>query len=380
MKYLKRKDFLMFGKPVIDEVEIQEVVDTLRSGWIGTGPKTQRFEQDFREYIGTKYTIALNSCTAALHLSLLALGIGSGDEVITTPLTFCATVNTIVHVGATPVFVDVEKETFNINSNLIEEKITENTKAIIVVHMAGRSCQMDRIMAIAKKHSLYVIEDAAHAIETKFKEEKVGTIGDIACFSFYANKNLTTAEGGMVTTDNVELAEKIRVLSLHGMDKDAWKRFGDNGYKHYDIITAGYKYNMTDIQASLGIHQFKKIDYFLERRREVWRIYDRELKGLPIVLPNKGVDGVHAMHLYQILTENRDEVLRRLNAENIGAGVHYLAIHLQTYYKNKFGFKVGSSPVAEDIASKTLSLPLSPYMTEEDAYDVVEAMCEVYGV
>ena len=436
MTYKKRDNFLTFGKPTISQDEIDEVVDTLKSGWIGTGPKTKKFEQEFADYIGTKYAVALNSCTAALHLSLLALGIGDGDEVITTPLTFCATANTIVHVGAVPVFVDIEKDSFNINPDLIEQKITSKTKAIMPVHMAGRSCDMDKIMAIAKKHNLAVIEDAAHAAESCYKNQKIGNIGNVGCFSFYVNKNITTAEGGMITTNDAELAEKIKVLSLHGMNNDAWKRFSSSGYKHYDLMYPGYKYNMTDIQSSLGLHQLKNIEVMLKRREQIWALYDNELKDLPIILPvcnaesnfchsvetchgkslqccnpenidchpeqsegskiemfcsaqhnnnNENKHNRHARHLYQILIDDkktkltRDEILNMLVAENIGTGVHYISLHLLKYYKERFSFQPTDFPNAKYVSDRILSLPITPYLTDEDVLDVVNALKKIFG-
>ena len=251
----KRDNLLVFGSPAIEQPEIDEVVKCLKSGWIGTGPRVNKFENRFKEYIGSKFALALNSCTAALHLAMTVSGVSQGDEVITTPMTFAATANAILHTGARPIFVDVEKETMNIDTNLIEKAITSKTKAILPVHFAGRPCKMDQIMKIAQKNNLLVIEDAAHAIEAKYKGKKIGNIGDMTCFSFYVTKNLVTGEGGMVTTNNEEMAKKIKMYGLHGMSKDAWTRFSDEGYKHYQVLFPGFKYNMTDIQASLGIHQ-----------------------------------------------------------------------------------------------------------------------------
>jgi len=255
-----RNDFLVFGTPAIEQPEIDEVVKCLKSGWIGTGPRVHKFENSFRDYIGSKYAMALNSCTASLHLSMLVSGVKSGDEIITTPMTFAATSNAIIHTGAKPVFVDVEKDSMNIDPNLIEKAITPQTKAILPVHFAGRPCKMDHIMEIAQKNNLLVIEDAAHAIEAKYKGQKIGNIGDMTCFSFYVTKNLVTGEGGMVTTNNEEWAKKVKVLGLHGLSKDAWKRFADEGYKHYQVVSPGFKYNMMDIQASLGIHQLERLE------------------------------------------------------------------------------------------------------------------------
>lgn len=373
-----RESFLIFGKPAIGEDEISEVVDTLRSGWIGTGPKTHRFEQEFSRYIGSEYAVALNSCTAGLHLALIGIGVCPGDEVITTPLTFCADANVILHVGAKPVFVDVDLETMNIDPMKIEAKITSRTKAIIAVHMAGRPCEMNLIMEIARKHGLKVIEDAAHAIESVYQGKKVGTIGDIACFSFYVTKNLTTSEGGMITCNNKEIAEKIRAYGLHGMDKDAWSRFTDVGYRHYDVIYPGFKYNMTDIQAAMGLVQLKKIDEFLVKRENICKKYNEAFVGLPITLPNPIAEGSkHAHHLYQVLVDderagmNRDTFQKILHKQNIGTGTHYTSIHLFSLYKNMFGFKRSDFPNATYISDRTISLPLSPSMTDGDIDDVI---------
>ncbi|RKY89127.1 UDP-4-amino-4,6-dideoxy-N-acetyl-beta-L-altrosamine transaminase, partial [candidate division KSB1 bacterium] len=268
-----RDRFLPFHQPSIDGEEIQEVVDTLKSGWITTGPKTKLFEKKFQEYIGCKYAIAVSSCTAGLHLALVAAGVGQGDEVITTPYTFATTGEVIIQIGAKPVFVDIEEDGFNIDVTKIPEAITPETKAIIPVHFAGEPCDMDEIMKIAQENNLFVIEDAAHAVGAEYKGKKIGNIGDVTVFSFYATKNLTTGEGGMVTTNNDELAEKIRLLSLHGISKDAWKRYTAEGSWYYEILYAGYKYNMTDIQASLGIHQLNKLEKFLSIRQKYAQRY-----------------------------------------------------------------------------------------------------------
>lgn len=384
MSYQRRKTFLTFGSPRIEEDEIQEVVATLRSGWIGTGPKVAQFEKDFAAYIGVPHALALNSCTAALHLALLAIGVGPGDEVITTPLTFCATANTIIHCGATPVFVDVERDTMNIDPMLIEKAITKKTKAIIPVHIAGRPCNMDAITAIAQKHNLFVIEDAAHATEAVYHGKKIGAIGDLACFSFYVTKNLVTAEGGMVTTHNQKWADRIKMLGLHGMSKDAWKRYSDEGFKHYDVVYPGFKYNMTDIQASLGIHQLRKIDAYLKRREEIYQRYNEDLRDLPLIIPmDPEPNTTHARHLYPVLVDTtktkktRDEILNLLTQENIGTGVHFRALHLHPYYRERFGFQPNDFPNATYISERTLSLPLSAKLTDEDVGDVVEAMRKV---
>ena len=379
-----RKDFLIFGSPAIEEGEIAEVVATLRSGWIGTGPRVARFEELFREYVGAKHAIALNSCTAALHLSMVVSGIGPGDEVITTPMTFCATANSIIHTGARPVFVDVERDTFNIDPDLIERAITPRTKAIVPVHFAGRPCRMDRIEAIARHHRLLVVEDAAHAIEASHQGRKIGTIGDLTCFSFYVTKNVVTAEGGMVTTDNADLAAKIKMYALHGMSKDAWKRFSDEGFKHYQVIFPGFKYNMTDIQAALGIHQLGRIAQNAKRREEIWKRYSEAFAELPVISPAGIEDSiVHSRHLYTILVKSeeigktRDQVLNELIKLNVGTGVHYTALHLHPYYRQAFGHTEGDFPNTEYIGERTLSLPLSSKLSDQDVEDVIAAVRQV---
>src|SRR6202790_1534186 len=284
-KKVKRDQFLVFGSPLIQEAEINEVVDTLRSGWLGTGPKVARFQENFRQYTGAKNAMAVNSCTAGLHVSMLVAGLKPGDEVITTPMTFCATVNSIIHTGATPVMVDCNRDTQLIDPQRIEDAITSRTKAIVPVHLCGRPCDMDAIMDIAARHDLLVIEDAAHAIETVYKGPKIGTIGHLTAFSFYVTKNVVTGEGGMVTTDNAEFAEKFKIYALHGMSRDAWKRFSKEGYKHSQVMFPGFKYNMMDLQAAIGIHQLKRIEQTLKRRNEIWRAYDEAFAGFPIVLP-----------------------------------------------------------------------------------------------
>src|SRR3989338_4116685 len=374
-----RGTFLVFGSPLIEQSEIDEVVKTLTSGWIGTGPKTHAFENAFRKYTGSRYAIALSSCTAALHLALEVVGVGPGDEVIVPSITFAATANTVVHCGATPVFADSDRETQNIYPQDIKRKITKRTKAIIAVHMAGRPCEMDEIMTIAKEHNLKVIEDAAHAIETEYKGKKAGTIGDIGCFSFYVTKNLVTAEGGMAITDNKKYADRMRTLSLHGMSADAWKRYCDDGYKHYDIVEAGYKYNMTDIQASLGIHQLARVEENWKKREKIWHTYMRELAGLPVVLPAAAAaDTRHAYHLFTILIDTkaigRDEFLNQMTKRNIGTGVHLRALHLEPFYKKLLKHKRGDFPNAEWIGDRTVSIPLSAKLSEKDVRDVIDAI------
>lgn len=379
-----RETFLVFGSPRIEDDEISEVVDSLRSGWLSTGPKVARFEDDFKQYIGSKFALALNSCTAGLHLSLLSVGIGPGDEVITTPMTFAATANAIIHTAARPVFIDVDLKTQNINPDYIEKAITRRTKAIMPVHFAGRPCKMDEILEIANKYNLFIIEDAAHATEAVYHGRKIGNIGDLTSFSFYVTKNLVTGEGGMVTTNNEEWAEKIQVYGLHGMSKGAWKRYSDEGFKHYQVIYPGFKYNMMDIQASLGIHQLTKLDRYHTRRQEIWQKYDEAFLDLPLILPEpEEPDTIHARHLYTVLIDieklsiSRDGIQDALHRENIGTGIHFVALHLHPYYSETYGYQRGDFPNAEFISDRTISLPLSTKLTDQDVEDVISAVRKV---
>jgi dTDP-4-amino-4,6-dideoxygalactose transaminase len=381
-----RESFLVFGSPLIGEEEIEEVLATLRSGWIGTGPRVAKFEEMMAEYTGAKYAIAVNSCTAALHVSMIALGIGHGDEVITTPMTFASTANAIIHTGARPVFVDVDPITMLIDPAKIEAAITPRTKAILPVHLTGRACRIDDICSIAHRHSIRVIEDAAHSIETIYHGRQVGNIGDLTCFSFYVTKNLTTAEGGMITTNNEDWASRARTMSLHGMDRDAYRRFSESGYKHYQVVAPGFKYNMTDIQAALGIHQLKRIESSWKRRNEIWHRYQESLSGLPIHLPAKDEPATrHARHLYTILVyeeecgKTRDQVMQELHALKIGTGVHYIPVHEHPYYRDTFGFTPGSFPHAEKIGRGTLSIPLSAKLSDQDVADVISALHHILG-
>lgn len=376
-----RKGFLVFGSPLLEQAEIDEIIDSLKSGWIGTGPKAHKFEEMFREYKGSKFAIAVNSCTAALHLAMLAIDMKDGDEVIVPTMTFAATANSVIHAGGTPVFADCERDTMNIDPVDIERKITPKTRAIIPVHFAGRPCNMDAIMQIAKKNNLKVIEDCAHAIESEYHGKKIGTFGDLGCFSFYVTKNIVTGEGGMVITDNEKYASKIKVLALHGMSKDAWKRFSDEGYKHYQVVYAGFKYNMMDIQAAMGIHQLPRIDKYWNRRKEIWKKSNKAFKNLPIILPSPvEPDTRHAFHLYTLLLDidkinfTRDQFLFEMTKHNIGVGVHYIALHLQPYYQKQYGYKRGDFPNAEWISERTVSLPLSAKLSDEDVGDVIQTV------
>lgn len=378
---LKRDEFLIFGSPLIEDEEIKEVIKTLKSGWLGTGPKVHQFEKMFREYKGSRFAMALNSCTAALHLSMLAIGIKPGDEVIVPTMTFAATANAVIHAGGKPVFADCEKDTMNIDPLDIERKITSKTKAIIPVHFAGRACNMDAIMDIAKRYELKVVEDCAHAIETEYHGKKAGTFGDIGCFSFYVTKNIVTGEGGMAITDNEEYANQIKILGLHGMSKDAWKRFSDSGYKHYQVMYAGFKYNMMDIQAAIGIHQLPRVDRYWQRRQEIWNHYNDAFADLPVFTPSAvESDTRHAYHLYTLMLDidrleiSRDEFLDEMTKRNIGVGVHYIALHLHPYYQEALGCRKGDFRNAEWISKRTVSLPFSAKLSDEDMGDVIEAI------
>jgi dTDP-4-amino-4,6-dideoxygalactose transaminase len=328
----------------------------------------------------------VNSCTAALHLSILAADIGPGDEVVTTALTFCSTVNAIIHAGATPVLADVNPATLNIDPEQLTARITERTKAILPVHFAGRPCDMRSLCAIAEKHGLLIIEDCAHAIETLYKGKHVGTFGMFGCFSFYVTKNLVAGEGGMVLTHEERHANRIKMLALHGLSKDAWRRFSDEGYKHYQVVECGYKYNMMDIQAALAIHQLHRISTNWERRQQIWEIYQEELRDLPLILPEPPEEETrHAYHLYTVLVDpkragiTRDDFLSAMTAENIGVGVHYQSIPFHPYYRERFGWQPEDYPNSFRIGQQTVSLPLSAKLTDRDVSDVIRAVRKVLG-
>ncbi|MEO6710294.1 MAG: DegT/DnrJ/EryC1/StrS family aminotransferase [Planctomycetota bacterium] len=379
-----KERFLVFGRPTIEEPEIAEVVDSLRNCWLGTGPKVARLERDFAAYKGAPQAVAMNSCTAALHLSILAAGLEPGDEVITTPLTFCATVNAILHAGATPVLADIDRRTQNLDPNAVERAITPRTRAILPVHFAGRPCDMDSLCELAARKDLVMIEDCAHAIETEYKGKKAGRFGDFGCFSFYATKNITTGEGGMVLTRDEEQAARLKVLALHGMSKDAWKRFSDEGYKHYQVVELGFKYNMMDLQAAIGIHQLPRIERWLERRREIWQMYERAFAGMPVERPAPQEPNTrHALHLYTLLIDeartkiSRDAFLSAMTAQGIGVGVHYLSIPEHPYYQREFGWKPEHFPHAMEVGRRTVSLPISAGLSDEDVADVITAVKRV---
>lgn len=377
----KRESFLVFGAPAVGLEEADAVRQVILGGWMGTGPKSKEFEDRFKAYVGREHAVAVNSCTAALFLSLHALGLRPGDEVITTPLTFAATVNVIEHVGATPVFVDVDRSTGLIDPDLVRRAVTPRTKALVPVHLYGRTCDMGALGALAEEHGLVLVEDCAHSIESTFNGQRAGTFGKVACYSFYVTKNVTTVEGGMLLTDDAELAVRLKRLALHGMSADAWARFSDQGYRHYQVVEPGFKFNMTDIQAAMGLVQLGKVDAMLQKREELWGYYDRCLADLPFELPAAAERGSrHARHLYTILVGedraglSRDRMLVELQQRNIGAGVHYLGQHLQPYYRDKYGLLPEHFPNATYHSLRTLSLPLSARLTERDLDDVVLAL------
>lgn len=378
-----RKEFLLFSSPALGQEEIDEVVDTLRSQWITTGPKTQRFATEFCRYVQAPAALPLNSCTAGLHVALATAGIGIGHEVITTPMTFAASVNVIEHVGAKPVLVDVDPDTLNIDPARIRKAINSATKAILVVHYAGHPVEMDEIMAIACEHHLQVIEDAAHALPARFRGRFVGSFGNPTAFSFYATKNLTTAEGGMLS-GTPEFVERARVFSLHGMSRDAWQRYGKDGSWYYEIVAPGFKYNMTDIQAAMGLAQLRKLSSFQVRRRQIAKLYNDAFSGTrALQLPAERAHVEHAWHLYvlrlnkEALTIGRDRFIDELRQRNIGSSVHFIPIHLHPYYRDKYGYRADDFAVAHGNYQRLLSLPLHPKLTDRDVSDVIEAVLDI---
>ena len=380
---MSKNRFIPFSRPWIDETEIAAVSEVLASQWISTGAKVREFERAFAEYIGVKHAISVSSCTAALHLSLVATGVGSGDEVITTPYTFTATAEAIRYVGAKPVFVDVDKHTLNMDIAKIDAAITARTKAILPVHIAGLPCDMDALQSLCRKHNLVLIDDAAHAIPAEYKERYIGSLGDISAFSFYANKNLTTAEGGMITTNSDALAEPLRTMRLHGIDKDAWARQSRRSIWRYDITTEGYKYNMTDIQAAMGLCQLMKLNKQHERRHRFAQIYQTELAKFPEIQTPFSPENPreHAWHLYiiQLLSRERDAFIDAMRAANIECSVHYIPLHLFRFYQEQYGYHEGDFPRAEAAFERVVSLPLHPGLTEEDVYAVVAAIRKFLG-
>ncbi len=378
-----RQEFLLFSPPAVGQEEIDEVVDTLRSGWITTGPKTHRFEIAFRDRVEAPSALALNSCTAGLHLGLLALGIRPGDEVITTPMTFCACANVIEHIGATPRLVDVEPDTLNLDPLAVEAALTPRTRAIMPVHYAGHPADLDPIYDIACHRGLGVIEDAAHALPARYKGRPIGSGKNPVSFSFYATKNLTTGEGGMLT-GAPELLARARTLGLHGMSRDAWKRYGPGGSWFYQVGEPGFKYNMTDIQAAMGLAQLRKLNRFQQRRREVVEFYNRAFGDVAALeIPVERPDVEHAWHLYvlrlrpEALRISRDRFIEELTERKIGTSVHFIPIHLHPFYQQKYGLPPAAFPVAFDSYQRMLSLPLHPLLSDQDVSDVVAAVLDV---
>lgn len=368
---------------MIGEAEIAEVVDSLRSGWVGTGPKVQRFEQLLADYVRVPHVRCLASCTAALILAMEALGIGPGDEVLVPAMTFVASANAVEHAGATPVLVDSVPATGLIDFAAAEAAITPRTRAIMPVHLAGRPIDMDRLAAFRDRHGLVVIEDAAHAIGAEWHGRRIGAFGNVTVFSFYVTKNISTAEGGALISDDEKLAGTVERLALHGLSIGAWERFSDAGFRHYEVESPGYKYNMTDLQAALGLHQLPRLDGWIDRRAQLWERYDQLLAGLPLSLPAPPEPGTrHARHLYQVLLDHsaplrRDELLNALHERRIGSGVHYRAVHLHPYYRDRYQLVPEQFPVATAISHHTISLPLSPKVTDADQDDVVTALTEL---
>lgn len=378
-----RSTFLPFSPPLIGEEEISEVINTLKSDWITTGPKVKHFESEFAAYIGSQAALATSSATDAMQVGLAALGVGEGDEVITTPMTFCSTAHVIEHLGAKPVFADVSRDTLTIDPIKIEEKISPKTKVVLPVHIYGQPCDMDPILDLAKEHELAVLEDAAHAFPATYKGEKVGTLGDLTAFSFYATKNITTGEGGMLT-GAAELIDEARLWSLHGMSRDSWSRYSEEGSWYYEVIRPGYKCNMTDIQAAIGIHQLKKISSFQETRRKIVEKYKAAFTGLDeITLPVESQDVESAWHLYVIrlnlerLKIDRSQFIEELEKRNIGSSVHFIPLHIQPYYRDKYQYSPNDFPVAYAEYQRIISLPLNLRLSDQDMEDVIEAVLDV---
>jgi dTDP-4-amino-4,6-dideoxygalactose transaminase len=379
-----RDAFLPYALPSLGEEEIAEVVDTLRSGWLTTGPKTQRFEREFAEFVGVKHAIAVNSATAGLRASLAAIDVGPEHEVIVPSMTFCATANVVVHAGARPVLVDCGED-FNIDPEAVARAITPRTRAIIPVHFGGQPANMDELIAIADRAGVDLLEDAAHAIGVNYRGRPVGTIGKTASFSFYATKNLTTGEGGMITTNDDAVAERLRRLVLHGMSRDAWARYTATGSWYYEVVEAGFKMNMTDVQSSIGLHQLARVNGFNARRAEIAARYDRAFRSLPLVLPIRHDDRVHNWHLYVVQLEpdrlelDRGEFIKALAARNIGTSVHFIPVHMHPYYRDRFGYAEEDLPLTARLYRNAVSLPLYPKMSDRDVRDVIEAVIETCG-
>lgn len=392
-----QESFLPFSAPCFGPQEKEELIAALESDWITTGPRTKRFEDAFAAMVGSQHAVAVNSCTAALHLALLALEIRPGDVVLTTPFTFCATANVVVHCGATPAFVDIRPDTYNLSADCLSRFLRQacdwngsrltlrrsggRVRAITVVHYGGQPCDMDEINGWARHYRLAVIEDAAHAAGASYKGRPAGTLGEVGCFSFYANKNMTTAEGGMLTTNDDRLAARARLMSLHGIGHDAWKRYAQRGTWRYDVEAPGYKYNLTDLASALGLHQLRKLPDFIARRRAIAAQYAAGLADLPLILPAELCDRQHAWHLFAVQVSSprvtRNQLIEELKRRNIGSSVHFIPLHLTSYYQRAFGCKPGDCPVAEQIFERIVSLPLFPRMTDRDVNRVIAAVRDI---
>ncbi|MDR3050117.1 MAG: DegT/DnrJ/EryC1/StrS family aminotransferase [Oscillospiraceae bacterium] len=380
-----RADFLPFSPPSVSPLEISEMTAAVKSGWWAKGPRTQQFEEAFAAYTGAKYAVGVNSCTAALHIALIAAGVRSGDEVITTPYTFCSTVNTILHVGATPVFVDIDPDTGLMDPRLAEAAITPRTKAIVPVHFSGMACDLDALYALADRHGLFVSEDAAHAVETRYKGKRIGggAPGAVS-FSFYATKNLATGEGGMLCTDRKDIAERARMLASHGMSAGAWNRYGKGGAWRYEVEEPGFKYNMFDLQAALGLAQLERMPQLQADRLAAAAVYDKAFAGMPqLALQENPAYSTHSRHLYvlrlrpEALAIDRDQFIQELAARNIGASVHFIPVHLLHAYQRRYGFKPGDFPLAEAFFAQEISMPLHAGLSAADAAYVTEAVRDI---
>ena len=380
--------FIPFSTPDINDYEINEVIDTLRSGWITTGPKVKQFESDFQDFIGSDIeAVSVNSATAGLHLALEALGVGEGDEVILPSLTFTATAEVVSYLNADIKFLDVDPHTLNINIDHIRSAVTSKTKVIIVVHYAGLSCDMDKILSLADELNLKVIEDAAHALPTTYKGRIIGSLqSDATVFSFYANKTMTTGEGGMVVARDIDLIKRIKIMRLHGIDRDAFSRFQSKKPKwYYEVVAPGFKYNMTDIAAAIGIHQLKKLPKFLERRQYLVKRYLNKLADLPLTLPSDDMNGgSHSWHLFIIRIKidakmNRDDLIQFLSDQGIGTSVHYVPLHRQPYWCNKYNLTNNMFPEADQAYLSMVSIPLYTAMTDEQQGRVIKALHDALG-
>lgn len=379
-----RSTFLPFSLPDIGEEEIASVVETLRSGWLTTGPKVKRFEAEFASFVGAAEGVALSSATAALHLALEAVGVAEGDEVVVPTMTFTATGEVVHYFKAKPVLADCEDDTLNLSPAAFERAITPRTKAVIPVHMGGHPCDMDAILGIAKRHAVRVIEDAAHSFPAAYRGRTIGTLSDVTCFSFYATKTITTGEGGMLVSDDPAIVDRARIMSLHGISRDAWKRYTAEGSWFYEVLFAGYKYNMTDIAAALGLEQLKKAQRFLEIRSRYAKMYDEAFAGFPAIRrPSARDDVQHAWHLYAIrldpeqLTIDRNRFMDELKSRQIGASVHFIPLHLHPHYRNTFGYVRDDFPVASRAYEQLVSLPLYTRMTEDDVRYVADSVLEI---